>query len=93
MELFFILMLIGVVGVFLYTGSTAVFGKVIGPLIVIVFILGMCAHEKNEMDKEEEERKEWNKNFQERLRREDDAARKIRIDEMRKSEERARECE
>lgn len=46
MELFFILMLIGVVGVFLYTGSTAVFGKVIGPLIVIVFILGMCAHEK-----------------------------------------------
>lgn len=84
MELFFILMLIGVVGVFLYTGSTAVFGKVIGPLIVVVFILGMCAHEKNEMDKEENERKEWNKKFQERLRREDDAARKIRIDEMRK---------
>ena len=93
MELFFILMLIGVVGVSLYTGSTAVFGKVIGPLIVIVFIVGMCAHEKNEMDKEEKEREEWNKNFQERLKREDDAARKIRIEEMRKKEERAREYE
>lgn len=51
----------------------------------------MCAHEKNEMDKEEKEREEWNKNFQERLKREDDAARKIRIEEMRKKEERARE--
>jgi hypothetical protein len=48
---------------------------------------------KNEMDKEEKEREEWNKNFQERLKREDDAARKIRIEEMRKKEERAREYE
>lgn len=92
MELFFILCLIGVVAVFLFSGSRALLGKALGPLIIIVLVLGMCTYSKREMDKEDAEAKEWNKNFQERLRREDEEARKIRIQEEKDRQEKIRKA-
>ena len=63
MELFFIICLVGLVFLAIFKGGQAMFGKGLGANIVIVGLGLLFYKAKSDLDKEEEEAKEWQENF------------------------------
>ena len=63
MELFFIICFVGLVFLAIFKGGQAIFGKGLGAIIVIVGLGLLFYKGKSDLDKEEEEAKEWQENF------------------------------
>lgn len=63
MELFFTICFVGLIFLAIFKGGQAMFGKGLGANIVIVGLGLLFCKAKSDLDKEEEEAKEWQENF------------------------------
>mgnify|MGYP000032505418 FL=1 len=90
MELFFIICLVGLVFLAIFKGGQAIFGKGLGAIIVIVGLGLLFYKAKSDLDKEEEEAKEWQESFRRHTEHEDSIARTIRMEDAKKREDKIR---